>query len=220
MLSLNHSRILYLHLITFREIYQRHRLHNLQQLHHQQQPSHPTAPSSQNTIFNRTPLSSEQHQHQLSPSLLSQQVTTTTQTQTQQRPKVASSSSASVVCDHQSVSSNASSALMPQETDEEFIRSLFIGDLSYFCTEEHLLPLFMTYGSIASINIRRGAAGDSLLFGFVTFHQPESSTLAMKALNRHELLGRKLRYEKALGYPLPHSYLTVFFTLVVLLEFN
>lgn len=89
------------------------------------------------------------------------------------------------------VSPNIPSA--PTMNDDESIRRLFVGDLSFFCTEDNLLPLFSPFGPISSISIRRGASGDSLLFGFVSYEYPQSATAALTALNGQEFMGRKLR---------------------------
>lgn len=76
---------------------------------------------------------------------------------------------------------------------DEATRRLFVGDLSFFCTEKELITIFSPFGAISAVNIRRGAAGESLLYGFVTFTNVQSAMTAMTALNGKDFLGRKLR---------------------------
>ncbi len=72
-------------------------------------------------------------------------------------------------------------------------KSVFIGDLSYFCNEDHLIQLFSPYGRVTEVNIRRGVTGDSLLYGFLAFDNEESATRAQAELNGREFMGRYLR---------------------------
>ncbi len=72
-------------------------------------------------------------------------------------------------------------------------RTIFLGDLSFFCTENDLLPLCSTYGAVTAIRIRRGNQGKSLLFGFVEYTFPEAARIASVELNGQLFMGRYLR---------------------------
>jgi RNA recognition motif-containing protein len=72
-------------------------------------------------------------------------------------------------------------------------RTLFVGDLSYFCTEENLFALFSTFGSILTVRIRRGISGESLMHGFVALESPEAANAALAALDGVEFMGRNIR---------------------------
>jgi RNA recognition motif-containing protein len=71
--------------------------------------------------------------------------------------------------------------------------ALFVGNLSFFCKEDDLQTLFVPFGSVASINIRRNWHGRSLLYGYVIFQRPDQSLAAMHALNGREFIGRRIR---------------------------
>jgi RNA recognition motif-containing protein len=72
-------------------------------------------------------------------------------------------------------------------------RTLFLGDLSFFCTEEDLCTLFQPYGPIAAVRVRRGVTGESLLHGFIAFHTPEATVHAVQDLDGKEFMGRNMR---------------------------
>ena len=72
--------------------------------------------------------------------------------------------------------------------------SLFIGDLSKFCTESNLESLFAPYGHIIDVKIKRNnATGKTLSYGFVTYASDESASAAMDQLNGFTFFGRNLR---------------------------
>jgi RNA recognition motif-containing protein len=77
--------------------------------------------------------------------------------------------------------------------------TLFVGDLSYFCTEEHLKRLFAPYGAsvngmpTVSAEIKRGKYGDSLMHGFVYLSSVEAADLAIQDLNNKKFMGRYMR---------------------------
>jgi RNA recognition motif-containing protein len=74
--------------------------------------------------------------------------------------------------------------------------SLFVGDISKFCTEENLESLFSAFGHIIDINIKRNnTTGKTLSYGFVTFSLEESAAKAMECLNGYVFFGRSLRLE-------------------------
>jgi RNA recognition motif-containing protein len=69
---------------------------------------------------------------------------------------------------------------------------LFIGDLSYFCTEENLRSLFSPYQPILEVSIRRGDRGGSLLHGHIVLASQELANLAVANLNNFEFMGRQM----------------------------
>eukprot|EP00597_Dinobryon_sp_UTEXLB2267_P006583 CAMPEP_0170093194 /NCGR_PEP_ID=MMETSP0019_2-20121128/26339_1 /TAXON_ID=98059 /ORGANISM="Dinobryon sp., Strain UTEXLB2267" /LENGTH=811 /DNA_ID=CAMNT_0010313935 /DNA_START=155 /DNA_END=2590 /DNA_ORIENTATION=+ len=77
--------------------------------------------------------------------------------------------------------------------------SLFIGDLSKFCSESELENLFAKYGQITDVKIKRNNnTGKTLSYGFVTFASESSATNAMNSLDGSMFFGRKLRIRWAM----------------------
>lgn len=77
--------------------------------------------------------------------------------------------------------------------------SLFIGDLSKFCTESNLESLFSQYGPVVDVKIKRNnTTGKTLSYGFVTFANDECATAALENLNGYSFFGRNLRYVTSL----------------------
>jgi RNA recognition motif-containing protein len=72
-------------------------------------------------------------------------------------------------------------------------RSLFLGDLSYFCNEQHISVLFAPYGPIFAINLCRGNNGETLYYAFVELSSEEATVKAWRELNGKEFMGRFLR---------------------------
>lgn len=78
--------------------------------------------------------------------------------------------------------------------------TLFVGDLSHFCTEDHLKRIFAPYGpsvngiSTVSAEIKRGKYGDSLMHGFVYLTNIKSAEQAISDLNNKKIMGRYMRY--------------------------
>lgn len=72
--------------------------------------------------------------------------------------------------------------------------SLFLGDLSKFCSEADLEKLFGQYGEINQIRIMRNTnTGKALSYGFISFINNECAALAMENLNGISLHGRSMR---------------------------
>jgi RNA recognition motif-containing protein len=72
--------------------------------------------------------------------------------------------------------------------------SLFIGDLSKFCTEANLESLFAPFGQIVDVKIKRNnTTGKTLSYGFVSFVSDACATTAMERLNGFPFHGRNLR---------------------------
>lgn len=72
--------------------------------------------------------------------------------------------------------------------------SLFIGDLSIFCTEDDLRDLFSPFGELLEIKIMKSEdKGRSLSYGFVKFSDPACASRALNELQHKLLHGRNLR---------------------------
>ena len=71
--------------------------------------------------------------------------------------------------------------------------SLFIGDLSYFCTEEDISALFAPFGPILTIRIRRSENGVPLMYGSVVLANEEKAKAAVNAFNAKEFMGRNMK---------------------------
>jgi len=75
--------------------------------------------------------------------------------------------------------------------------TIFLGDLSVYCTERDIFDLFHRFGSVESVQIKKGEDGTTpkphLCYGFVKFHHRECAEMAYSALNGKVFLGRPLR---------------------------
>lgn len=72
-------------------------------------------------------------------------------------------------------------------------KTLFLGDLSFFCSEEDLCRLFAPYGPILTVRIRRGVTGDSLMHGFLALATAEAAAQAIREVDGREFLGRNIK---------------------------
>lgn len=72
-------------------------------------------------------------------------------------------------------------------------RTIFVGDLSYFCNEEDLFSLFAQFGNIMTVRVRRGVTGESLMHGFIAMETTESANAAISSLDGMEFMGRNIR---------------------------
>jgi hypothetical protein len=75
----------------------------------------------------------------------------------------------------------------------EASRTLFVGDLSYFCGEEDLCNLFAQFGPILTVRVRRGVTGESLMHGFIALESAEAAQRAISQLDGIEYMGRNMR---------------------------
>ncbi len=88
----------------------------------------------------------------------------------------------------------------PQDLYEEQLssldsaRTIFVGDLSYFCNEDDLFNLFSQFGKILTVRVRRGVTGESLMHGFIAMDTAEAAGLAITGLDGMEFMGRNIRY--------------------------
>ncbi len=71
---------------------------------------------------------------------------------------------------------------------------LFVGDLSYFCREEHLIHLFSYYGNVLEARIKRSEKdGHSLMYGFVRMSALPEALEASKHLSGFMFMGREMK---------------------------
>lgn len=87
-----------------------------------------------------------------------------------------------------------SDPFLEQLPTAEASRTLFVGDLSYFCGEEDLCNLFAQYGPILTVRVRRGVTGESLMHGFIALESAEMASRAIDQLDGIEFMGRNMRY--------------------------
>ncbi len=72
--------------------------------------------------------------------------------------------------------------------------TVFVGDLSIYCTEKDLYELFKSFGPIEEIRLKRSNSDrTSLSYGFVKFATVEQATTAISTMNGYMHLGRGLR---------------------------
>jgi RNA recognition motif-containing protein len=75
--------------------------------------------------------------------------------------------------------------------------SLFLGDLSLFCTEKDIEDGFGRFGKIEGVRIQRSKeTARGLLYGFIEFSDPAFAEAALESMNSRVLKGRPLRYLK------------------------
>lgn len=76
----------------------------------------------------------------------------------------------------------------------EDTKTLFIGDLSVYCSEADVESLFGQFGPIDKITIKRSSAGNTnLSYGFIKFQKRESAESAIR-MNGFMFLGRAMRW--------------------------
>ena len=73
-------------------------------------------------------------------------------------------------------------------------RDLFVGNLSFFCQEKHLKELYVPFGEVHSIRIKRNdKGGRSLMYGFVSMASPVAAYNAAHSLHEKLFMGRNVR---------------------------
>ncbi len=71
---------------------------------------------------------------------------------------------------------------------------LYVGDLSYFCEEVHLLEIFRRFGTVESCRVVRNENQTrSLQFGFVVMSTTDQAINAAETLNNQMFMGRVLK---------------------------
>ncbi len=87
---------------------------------------------------------------------------------------------------------NEDNSLEQSETHQN--ATVFVGDLSVFCTEQDLQNLFAPFGTTKDIRIiRENKSHQPLSYGFVEYSDRESAQRAISALNGELFKGRCLR---------------------------
>ncbi len=72
--------------------------------------------------------------------------------------------------------------------------SLFVGDLSIFCTENELKDEFSRYGEVTEIKIMKSEETNrNLCYGFIKFSNPLFAKAALENLDGKVLRGRRMR---------------------------
>lgn len=71
---------------------------------------------------------------------------------------------------------------------------LFVGNLSYFCTEADLYNLFANFGVVQTLRIKHNDKGTrSLQFGFVCLSNLSEAEEARRVLNGAMVMGRNIK---------------------------
>lgn len=89
---------------------------------------------------------------------------------------------------------NIYEGLAAEMQGSDAFRTLFLGDLSYFCTEEDLCAIFAPFGNISTVRVRRGVTGESLMHGFIALDSHEAAKRAIAELDSKIFMGRSMRY--------------------------
>lgn len=73
-------------------------------------------------------------------------------------------------------------------------RSLFLGDLSVYCTEQDIYEIFQPFGPIESIQLKRKSTSNSRpSYGFIQYQFRESAEEALRVMNGRVVHGRAIR---------------------------
>ena len=73
-------------------------------------------------------------------------------------------------------------------------RSLYLGDLSFFCQESDVLNAFQVFGEIQEVRLMRSKQdGKCLGYGFITFMTVEQAHNALEAMDGKVFIGRQLK---------------------------
>jgi hypothetical protein len=77
----------------------------------------------------------------------------------------------------------------------DHLRTLFLGNLPYYCHEYDVLSLFQGYGKIESIRlIKKNHSKGNMGYGFITFEDYQAAMVAACKLHGQLLLGRNIRF--------------------------
>ena len=91
--------------------------------------------------------------------------------------------------DKDRISSNMKEGRSPKYTGDS---KLYVGNISFECSEQDLVELFGTAGEVGSVALVRDEQGRTRGFGFVTMRSKEDGDAAIEKLNGSELKGRNL----------------------------
>lgn len=73
-------------------------------------------------------------------------------------------------------------------------RVLFIGNLCYFCEEQHLWELFSEYGCVEAVRVVQNVEKTkSLMYGFITMSSNQEAAQMVDLLDGHLFMGRKIK---------------------------
>jgi cold-inducible RNA-binding protein len=82
--------------------------------------------------------------------------------------------------------------------EEDLCVNIFVGNLAFSATDDHLRQLFEQYGAVDKINIITDRdTGRSKGFGFVEMPESQAAKSAIQGLNGKELEGRALTVNEA-----------------------
>jgi RNA recognition motif-containing protein len=74
------------------------------------------------------------------------------------------------------------------------VYSLFLGDLTYFCTESNLYEEFGKFGKVLNVRVIRGKETmKTLCYGFVEYLEYENARAALNGMNGKLFHGRILK---------------------------
>ncbi len=72
------------------------------------------------------------------------------------------------------------------------VSEVFVGDLSFFCTEADLRERFEIFGPIQNVMIKRDTQGKSLMYGFIRFRSVPSAKRAITEMRGQKFMGRAI----------------------------
>jgi len=70
--------------------------------------------------------------------------------------------------------------------------NIFVGNLSFSATESDVKTVFETFGTVASVRIKKKSGKNSRGFGFVSMPDDLQAQSAIEALNNKDFMGRPL----------------------------
>ncbi len=73
------------------------------------------------------------------------------------------------------------------------METLFVGNLSYFCTESVLRNTFQPFGTVNSAIIRKTKANQTLFYGFVQMASAQEALAAVANLDGKMIQGRRMK---------------------------
>jgi RNA recognition motif-containing protein len=83
---------------------------------------------------------------------------------------------------------------LAHEDEDATACTLFAGDLSSTCTEEHLYELFIPFGQIQQIRIQKSKKNVSLGYAFVTMDTPINAFNAMVSCQSSRAIYCRIHY--------------------------
>lgn len=72
--------------------------------------------------------------------------------------------------------------------------TVFVGNLSFFCTQEHLVQLFSSVVPIRSAAIVKTKDGKTCYYGFIYLENEEDAAKVLDQFNGMKFMGRNIRY--------------------------